>query len=523
VWRASLARFRMPGGGAARETIAGLNARVPLRVSLTALSVLLVGFGLVAAGVATRLALQSFLLDRVDQEFRPAEGAVLHWATDNPGGAPDRGAVSCIDNALPLNAYVAWRAPDGTVRRHHFHGTPSNLPGGLAAAAASAPEGYSSSGSYRLLAISDEDALEAEGPSGQPTSRTPPGCLPATGAPDGSLVIAIPISDVTSTLDRLTRLEFLVGLAVLAVAGGLAWVLVRVELRPLRRIEDTAEKIAHGDLSSRVDAGHPGTEVGSLGESLNAMLAQIERAFTEQRASENRLRRFVADAGHELRTPLTSVRGYAELFRRGASERPADLAVIMSRIESEAERMGVLVEDLLLLAKLDQGRPLERRPVALTEIVAEMATDQGLLFPDWPIELRAEPGVRLQGDELRIRQAVGNLLANARAHTPAGTRIDVSVATRDGSAVVEVADHGPGIPPELMARVFERFFRADPSRSRASGGSGLGLSIVAAIAEAHGGRVEVESPPGAGATFRIIVPLEPVDTGGEGVDAATTL
>jgi two-component system OmpR family sensor kinase len=236
---------------------------------------------------------------------------------------------------------------------------------------------------------------------------------------------------------------------------------------------------------------------------------QIERAFEERRASESRLRRFVADAGHELRTPLTSVRGYAELYRRGASDRPEDMAMIMARIESEAERMGALVEDLLLLAKLDQGRPLERHPVELSRLATEMATDQRMLHPSWPVELRITPGIEVVGDELRLRQAIGNLLANTRAHTPPGTRTGFSVEARDGMAVVEVADDGPGVPDEVMGRVFERFFRADPSRSRASGGSGLGLSIVAAIAQAHGGSVEVESPPAGGAVFRILLPLPP--------------
>ena len=307
----------------------------------------------------------------------------------------------------------------------------------------------------------------------------------------------------------------MIGLVVVILAGAVAWALVRVELRPLARIEDTAAAIAAGDLSRRVDAGDPGTEVGSLGASLNAMLAQIEAAFEERRASENRLRRFVADAGHELRTPLTSVRGYAELFRRGGAGDPADLAMIMSRIESEAQRMGVLVEDLLLLAKLDQGRPLARQQVQLSDVVAEMASDQAMLHPAWPVEQRIAPGVAVVGDELRIRQAVGNLLTNARAHTPPGTRTVVTVQMRDAMAMVEVADAGPGVPPEVMGRLFERFFRADPSRSRASGGSGLGLSIVAAIAEAHGGRVEVESPEAGGAVFRILLPPQPPAADGD--------
>ncbi len=252
---------------------------------------------------------------------------------------------------------------------------------------------------------------------------------------------------------------------------------------------------------------NPVTEVGRLGASLNAMLSQIEIAFKERQASENRLRRFVADASHELRTPLTSVRGYAELFRRGASENPEDLAVVMTRIEAEAERMGILVEDLLLLAKLDQGRPLAHEPVDLSALVGEMAGDHRLLHPEWPIEEETAPGLTVSGDELRLRQAIGNLLSNARSYTPPGTRIAVSAAAGDGMARIEVADEGPGVPSEMGDRVFERFFRADESRTRSSGGAGLGLAIVSAIAAAHGGRAEMESTPGKGATFRIVLPL----------------
>jgi len=203
------------------------------------------------------------------------------------------------------------------------------------------------------------------------------------------------------------------------------------------------------------------------------------------------------------------VRGYAELYRRGASDRPEDLAMIMARIESEAERMGVLVEDLLLLAKLDQGRPLERHPVALSRIATEMATDQRMLHPDWPVELRITPGIEVVGDELRLRQAIGNLLANTRAHTPPGTRTVFSVDVRDGMAAVEVADDGPGVPPDVMGRVFERFFRADPSRSRASGGSGLGLSIVREIVRAHGGTVRIADARGEGCRVELTLPGVP--------------
>jgi two-component system, OmpR family, sensor kinase len=486
--------------------IARTVARLTLRARLTALSVLLVAFGLAAAGVATHFALQSFLNDRIDQEFGPAETSALHYATDTDNDSPSRQALA---NVLPLNSYVVAVLPNGHLLRPYFRGH-GKVSDDLVELAVHAPVGISSDDGYRVRVVpaADVERELAQGPQA-PGGGQQQGEQPFPIPRGTRLVIAISTSEMSSTLDRLDRLETVIGLLVVAIAGGLAWALVRVELRPLVRIEDTAAAIAAGDLSRRVDVGEPETEVGSLGESLNAMLAQIEAAFEERRASENRLRRFVADAGHELRTPLTSVRGYAELFRRGGAAHPDDVGMMMARIESEARRMGVLVEDLLLLAKLDEGRPLARQQVAVSELVTEMAGDQEVLHPEWPLELRIAPDVGIVGDELRIRQAVANLLANVRAHTPRGTEAVVTVERRDGMAMIEVADRGPGIPADVRRRVFERFFRADPSRSRASGGSGLGLSIVAAIAEAHGGRVEAESPDGGGAVFRILLPPEP--------------
>jgi two-component system, OmpR family, sensor kinase len=315
-------------------------------------------------------------------------------------------------------------------------------------------------------------------------------------------------------VNALTRDEVFIGVVVLVLAGGLAYYLIGVGMRPLVRIEDTAAQIAAGDLSRRVEQTDPKTEVGRLGIALNGMLAHIEEAFAERQASENRLRRFVADASHELRTPLTSVRGYAELFRRGAAERPDDLANAMRRIEAESARMGVLVDDLLLLAQLDQGRPMEREPVDLVELVGELVADARAIEPDRTLELVAEGPVMVEGDDARLRQAVGNLLANARAHTPADAAVTVTVKAVGEEAEIEVADGGPGIAPEHLDRVFERFFRADPSRARASGGTGLGLSITASIAEGHGGRVDVSSTEGEGSAFRVMLPLSATDDPG---------
>ena len=320
------------------------------------------------------------------------------------------------------------------------------------------------------------------------------------------LVVATPLDDVYSTLHRLLLVELLVTAAVLAAIVGLGLWVVRLGLRPLDAIGDTAAAIAAGDLSQRVERAEERTEVGRLGLALNAMLGQIERAFEVRAASEEKLRRFVADASHELRTPLAAVRAYAELFTRGAERRPEDLARSMAGITRESERMSLLVEDLLLLARLDEGRPLAREPVELDQVVAEAVDTALTVEPERSISLDAEQTIVL-GDRDRLRQIVDNLLANVREHTPPETPVRVSVSTSDGTARIEVEDAGPGMAPEEAERVFERFYRADPSRARASGGVGLGLSIVAAVAEAHGGEVSARSEPGRGSTFRISLPL----------------
>ena len=319
------------------------------------------------------------------------------------------------------------------------------------------------------------------------------------------LLIAAPLDDVDSTLNKLLAVELLVAAGVLVAVGGLGLWVVRIGLRPLEAIGNTAAAIAGGDLSHRVERAEERTEVGRLGLALNAMLGQIEAAFKAREASERRLRRFVADASHELRTPLSAVRAYAELFTRGAHRRPADLARAMTGITRESERMSVLVEDLLLLARLDEGRPLEHEPVELERVVGDAVEVARTVDPDRLISLESRP-VQVLGDADRLRQIVDNLLSNTRAHTPAGAPVTVSVGHDGGKAYVEVADSGPGLATGEIERLFERFYRADESRSHASGGAGLGLSIVAAVAEAHGGSVSATSRPGEGATFRIVLP-----------------
>jgi two-component system OmpR family sensor kinase len=285
------------------------------------------------------------------------------------------------------------------------------------------------------------------------------------------------------------------------------WI-VRLGLRPLESIARTADEIAAGDLTRRVERAEERTEVGRLGLALNAMLGQIESAFKAREASEARLRRFVADASHELRTPLAGVRAYAELFKRGADKRPADLARAMEGISRESERMSLLVQDLLLLARLDEGRPLDQEPVELDEIAREAVETARAVEPERPIQLEVEPAVVL-GDRERLRQAIDNLLGNVRSHTPPTSPATVSVSRENGRALLEVRDSGPGLTEETAQRVFERFWRADPTRSRSRGGVGLGLSIVSAVADAHGGTASAHSEAGKGATFRITLPLAP--------------
>ncbi len=342
--------------------------------------------------------------------------------------------------------------------------------------------------------------------------------VPAAGAPYDYLVVGIgrkdrslfvvawSMRDAAATLGQLAAVEILVTLTVLVVVAIFATRLVALGLRPLASMEGTAARIAAGDLGQRIETTDRRTEVGRLGLALNTMLGRIEAALTAREASEQQLRRLVTDASHELRTPLTSIRGYAELFRRGAVDRPADLARAMRGIELESERMGVLVDELLLLARLDEGQPLPAAEADLVPVVRAAVDAARAVEPDRPIDLIAPAAAIVRADAVRLRQVVDNLLANVRVHTPRGTPATVTVQADDTGVVLEVADAGPGMDAIARSRVFERFFRVDPSRSRNSGGSGLGLAIVAAIARAYDGEVAVESEIGKGSRFTVVWP-----------------
>jgi two-component system OmpR family sensor kinase len=461
--------------------------RLSLRARLVLGVIVLGAIGLAVANVATYASLRSFLIDRTDANLEQASPGIEHELEHSgcSGGRRPPPGVAPGD-------FVQVRTADGTVACS-WQLTPL---GESAPPPPALPDAIDSgdAGQASFLTVSASE--------GGDRYRVRASTVPGT---DAMLITATSLADVDATLRRLLGIMLLVTLAVLAALAVLGLWVVRIGLRPLEEIGTTAAAIADGDLTRRVERAEPRTEVGRLGLALNAMLAQIEAAFDAQAASERRLRRFVADASHELRTPLAAVRAYAELFGRGADRRPDDLERAMTGIGRESERMTVLVEDLLLLARLDEGRPLEREPVELDEVVTEAVDAAVAVDPDRPVDLEADPVVVL-GDRDRLRQVLDNLLSNVRAHTPPGSPVRVRVGSENGLAVVEVADSGPGMTSEEAARVFERFYRSDSSRSRATGGVGLGLSIVAAVAEAHGGAVSAHSTPGDGATFRITFP-----------------
>jgi two-component system OmpR family sensor kinase len=468
-------------------------SRLSLRVRLLLGVVVLALLGLAAADIATYTSLRSFLLHRVDASLEAGHEGVEARAFEYEGGPapppptaqhPEPPPAQGVDwyrvqtlSGRPLRQgfIIGGGSPPALPSRIHVSGPPVDPKGERATYLTVSSR--SGAGTYRIRASTDPEH------------------------PGRVLVIAASLSDVAGTLHRLLFIELIATAAVLGALAALALWVVRLGLRPLHDIEVTADAITAGDLSRRVDHPDPQTEVGRVGSALNTMLDRLE-------GSDRRLRRFIADASHELRTPLAAVRAYAELFGRGAATRPEDLERSMSGIRREAERMSLLVEDLLLLARLDEGRPLAREPVDLAEIVREAVDAARVVEPDRPIELSAEPArVTVTGDGARLRQVLDNLLANARSHTPPGSPVSVDLRRADGHATLTVADHGPGLSDEEAARVFERFYRADGSRARSSGGVGLGLSIVAAVTDAHGGTAEARTTPGGGATFVVTLPL----------------
>jgi len=477
----------------------GHPSRVPLRVTLVALLAALVAVALTATGFAATSLLRDYQEDQQDRQVR----ALMRNAVQDPGSMN----LACSNTrGLWLTGrgiYLACLDDEGAYREFVPPGASEAVPdlGDLTAANASS---YADSPftvrsedgdtSWRLAVVQLDNGL--------------------------TLVVGQDVADDQDVLRRLVRIELVVGLLVLAAMGVAGSLLVRNSLRPLQEVERTAQAIAAGDLSRRVPVGDERTEVGRLSAALNGMLGRIESSFRAQQASEEqavaseaRMRRFVADASHELRTPLTSIRGFAELHRQGAVQGTEDTGRIMQRIEAEATRMGLLVEDLLQLARLDQQRPLELGPVDLAELAGDAVHDALAVQPDRPVALLLDESLTdvpvVNGDEARLRQVIGNLVTNALTHTPVDAKVTVRLsedAAEPGVVVLAVRDEGPGLAPADAERVFERFYRVDASRTRAAGGTGLGLSIVASLVAAHGGRVDLTTAPGQGATFAVRLP-----------------
>ncbi|WP_308036694.1 sensor histidine kinase [Cellulomonas xiejunii] len=463
-----------------------------LQRRLVTITAVLLGTGLVVAGVTATTLLERNLLapvdDKLASEAEAVAGDALRFLTNRAG------------HIGPTDYYVRVQTGDED-----------------ASVVSPATEEM-----YGIPRVADLTALDASKISGEPFT------VPSSHAGSpwrvvaypfhtdgivGSVVVGLPLRDIHGTVVSMSWSLVTSGLLIVAagvLAGGWA---VRRSLRPLGEIERTAAKIAAGDLSQRVPAAPDGTEVGRLGAALNGMLAQIEEAFRARTVSEARMRRFVADASHELRTPLAAIRGYAELYRMGATTTQEQIADTMRRIEDSAARMGSLVEDLLALARLDEGRRGNVGPVDLTVLAADALSDLRALDPQRPVRLESLNGTTapriVVGDEARLRQVLANLVGNTARHTPPATPVEIAVGAGDDdrTVVLEVRDHGPGIPPEHAERVFERFYRIDESRTRDSGGSGLGMAIVAAIVASHGGTVAVHPTPGGGTTVRVELPV----------------
>lgn len=461
-----------------------------IRVRLLLGIVLLVSLGLAIANTAGILLLRDYLLSRVDEQVQ---------AIGPPENLPDAAGTP-----LPRDICSNPRDPRGL--RSDFMLVVLDADGqqacslgpdlGQAAPDLTDASASAGDGLVNVRSIDGDDRWRLRATTDDQSGQT--------------LLVAVSLAEADATVARLTRLSALISLAVLALTTAAAALTTALGLRPLSEIEDTAERIAEGNLNERVPTYRRSTEVGRLSHALNGMLGQIESAFRARTESEATLRRFISDASHELRTPLATIQGHAELWRTGMMREGRDLDTLMSRIEGESHRMSGLVDDMLLLARLDQSRPLEQKPVDLISLATDAVIDAEARQPGRTVRLHtycpAQPPV-VTGDEARLRQVATNLLSNALAHTPPTSAVDVTVRTDDGYAVLSVADEGPGMTPEVQARVFDRFYRADAGRTRDQGGTGLGLAIVKSLTHAHGGAVTCNSTMASGSTFTVALPL----------------
>ncbi len=496
-------------------------SRFSLRGRLTFVAVAITLAALVAADLVVYAEFRSYLFGRVDTTLENAHPALEHVADEANGPMPGQNAppssqpqdqgqgnVSSfcqLGGSVAPGMFIEVRTPEGRIvsgedgreyckafeigARLSQPVIPRRITGFQA----------SSQNPKELVTYFSVSPQSGKGPSYRVRAST---------LENGDyLVIADPVGDVANSIHRLVLLEILVTAVAFVSALVISLVLIRLGLRPLRDVERTADAITGGDLIHRVPNPNPKTEVGHVATALNVMLDRIEGAFGDLKSSEARLRRFVSDASHELRTPIAAVSAYAELYRRGASADEADLARVLSGIERESERMQRLVEDLLTLARLDEHASIAHEPVELVGLAHEAIETGNAVGPEWHVDLQAGGPVEVFGDRDALRRVIDNLLSNLRSHTPRGTHATLSVRREGDSAILELADDGPGISETDARTIFERFVRVDPSRSRTTGGAGLGLAIVSSVARAHHGRAEAAPKPGGGAIFRVVLPV----------------
>ncbi|MGI8752018.1 MAG: sensor histidine kinase [Acidimicrobiales bacterium] len=496
-----------------------------LRRRLVAVMVALVTVGLAVFGLVSYSLYSHSQYQRVDSQLQSVTPVLGRLVTSTPSGvsggvndanAPADGRLGGPNDRgtpLPPGSYVELRSPTGHVlagRSIACYGTcpkpvlPASLAGG-------GPNGRlltvpsTDGSSFRVLVRPfDPGGGPPGGDGARPDAPSSAGTTAAASAAGDVVVAAEPLGDVTRALHRLIIVDLAAGAAVLLALSAAGLLVVRRGLRPLERMSATARAIAGGDLSRRASPADGRGEVGQLGAAFNTMMGNIEKAFSERDATEGRLRQFLADASHELRTPLTSIRGYAELYRMGAAGSQEELDRVMDRIETHAKEMGGLVEELLMLARMDETRLPDRVEIDLSVVAAECCNDLAVTDRARRLTFDAPGPVPVVGDSAHLRQAVGNLLTNARRHTPSATPIEVAVTQDGGVAVLTVRDHGPGLPPDGLAHAFDRFWRADTSRR--GNGAGLGLAIVAAVAAEHGGMADVANTADGGAIFTIRLP-----------------
>lgn len=478
-----------------------------LRSRLTIGIVLLSAIGFAASFYGTSAALKGYLIGQIDNELnsvvggtamRLDRGAIIQQNNDDLESSENhhrKGATNTAPQPLqriPTTLSVTLLGADGSVK--------GELGGDLTTSQITDHLGTFTN-AKAVATESKPFTIKADGPDFRAIAVV----LPSTG---DTVLVAQSLDAVEKTAHQLAFLFGFIGLIVLLLIAIASRYVIRIGMRPLENVERTAEKIAAGDLSARLPDAKPTTEVGRLVSSLNTMLSRIEESFAARTESEGRLRRFVADASHELRTPLTAIRGFAELHRQGAVSGEAETKELVARIERESMRMSALVEDLLVLARMDQGPKMEIKPVNLSELVTDAVESARAAGPGHPITLDAGQEIYALGDANRIHQVVANLLANARVHTPVGTQISVAIKQSEKEVQIAVSDNGPGLSDENREKIFERFFRVDPSRQRTGDeGSGLGLSIVDAVMRSHGGHVSVDSKLGEGSTFTLHFPL----------------